>query len=163
MADSTPKLQYSAKFKRDYVAFSAVAIFFAVVIAEFVLAIGIPMRISASEIFPEQVRRQRMIDDFDLLRNLLERFRPKNPEVGEEARLLQWTNSRLGVYLRRHVNSLTRAEIEAVHGRVQGMLRIFPRLLQGVGFNAELDLVPGVFADCEALQMERIFEEDAKP
>ncbi len=146
----------SAKFKRDYVAYSAIGIFFAVVAAEFVLAIGIPLRINEPGLFEEQVSRQQMIDRFDSLRSLLERYPLKNEDCAEEGRLLRWNVDRLGYYLRDHVNALTESEIAALRERIDGQINAFHRLNKGRPYNREFDLDPVPYADRMAPRLEKI-------
>ena len=51
------EIQFSAKFKRDYVAALAVVIFFAIVLAEIVLAVSIPAYLHREDAMALQVRQ----------------------------------------------------------------------------------------------------------
>ena len=62
------KVQYSANFKRDYIAGLAIVIFFAIVIGEIALAVGIPTYLNRESSMAFQVRRLNMLSDFDALR-----------------------------------------------------------------------------------------------
>lgn len=55
----------SAKFKKDYIAFLAVFLFFLVVCSEFTLAIWLPMQMRSARAWAKDSARQRMIDTFD--------------------------------------------------------------------------------------------------
>ena len=55
----------SAKFKKDYVAYLAIILFFMVVCSEITLAIWLPMQIRSTWIGAKAVAEQRMIDLFD--------------------------------------------------------------------------------------------------
>ena len=64
------EIQFSAKFKRDYVAALAVVIFFAIVLAEIVLAVSIPAYLQREDAMALQARRLQLLESFDAARNL---------------------------------------------------------------------------------------------
>ncbi len=154
------KLQ-SAKFKRDYIAYSAIGIFFFVVLAEFVLAVGIPLRVSRDGLFEEQIRLQQMIDLFNGVNNglgrNLDRNEIPNADAREEALLVRGELMRLSVYLHEHAKSLTPDEIAAVHQRLAGMQSATIRLKTGRTYNQALDFDPTPWADREAVRLDEHF------
>ena len=83
------QITYSAKFKRDYVAASAVVIFIAIVLAEIALAISIPAYLKRENAMALEVRRLQLLDSFDGARGMSEKLKPKGGETAElEARLV---------------------------------------------------------------------------
>ena len=59
----------SAKFKKDYIAYLAIAIFFFILTSELVIAVWLPVHLRSENVWALQVARQDMIDMFDSLRN----------------------------------------------------------------------------------------------
>jgi hypothetical protein len=77
------QITYSAKFKRDYVAASAVVIFIAIVLAEIALAISIPAYLKRENAMALEVRRLQLLDSFDGARGMSEKLKPKGGETAE--------------------------------------------------------------------------------
>lgn len=76
------QITYSAKFKRDYVAASAVVIFIAIVLAEIALAISIPAYLKRET--PWRLRSAaQLLDSFDGARGMSEKLKPKGGETAE--------------------------------------------------------------------------------
>ena len=84
------KKLFTANFKRDYVAYSAVAIFALIVLSEVVLAVSIPVYFVRSDLWDLQIARQQLMTDFDALRGFCHKLSPKNPDAVEENNILLW-------------------------------------------------------------------------
>lgn len=59
----------SAKFKKDYIAYLAVFLFFLVICSEVTLAIWLPMQMRSARAWAKDAAEQRMIDVFDHTRS----------------------------------------------------------------------------------------------
>lgn len=125
------EIQFSAKFKRDYVAALAVVIFFAIVLAEIVLAVSIPAYLHREDAMALQVRRLQLLESFDAARNLGNSLKP-NGEIAElEARLVMWNLNLLATYLRENSADLTGEEIASLQNDVRAFTGILARIQSG--------------------------------
>ncbi|QSH40038.1 hypothetical protein P0136_01785 [Lentisphaerota bacterium ZTH] len=102
---------FSANFKKDYVAYSAIVIFFVIVIMELFMAIYIPVHLQSENVWAEQVSRQEMLDRFDNLRNRLYGFRSKDDRAEEEAKIILKTLNAFADYLRENEANMTQEQI----------------------------------------------------
>lgn len=117
-------IQLSAKFKRDYVAFSAVVIFCLIVIAEIALAVSIPAYLKRENAMALQVRRLRMLENFDNTRYFLEHTKNNEEKALMELRLISWNFNLLSIYLRENSGRMTSEEIAAVTNSIQELDRL---------------------------------------
>ncbi len=129
---------FTANFKRDYVAASAVAIFFLIVIAELALAVSIPAYFVKSNLWAENIRRQELFKDFDGLRNACNRAKLRKYEAEEENKIIFWTLNMMANYLRTEKNNLTGEQADALLAELNSMRLIAGRIHQGHSFNSEL-------------------------
>ena len=110
---------WSAKFKRDYVAFSAVVIFCLIVLAEIALAVSIPAYLERENAMALQVRRLRMLESFDGARYFLEHTKNNEEKAVMELRLISWNFNLLSVYLRENSGKMTGDEISEVTASIR--------------------------------------------
>ncbi len=90
----------TARFKRDYVAYMAVVLFFLIVCCEVTVAVWIPMQMRNESLFANEMRRIRAMRKFDAVRLSLERRIPKdNPLAQNEAAMLLEQMNLLAIYL----------------------------------------------------------------
>ena len=137
------QITYSAKFKRDYVAASAVVIFIAIVLAEIALAISIPAYLKRENAMALEVRRLQLLDSFDGARGMSEKLKPKGGETAElEARLVAWGLNSLAPYLREHSG-----EIAGLQASVTEFTRIMTRLRDQGGFCREQTLDTAIYLE----------------
>ena len=129
----------SANFKRDYVAFSAVVIFFLIVIAEVALAISIPAYLTRENVLAVQVRRLQLLNSFDSLRNYV-RSASANENGKKELQLVSWNLNQLADYLREHSGSLTSAEIAQLQEVVNEFNKVVSVISQKKSYTAEISL-----------------------
>lgn len=125
------EIQFSAKFKRDYVAALAVVIFFAIVLAEIVLAVSIPAYLHREDAMALQVRRLQLLESFDAARNLGNSLKPNGETVELEARLVMWNLNLLATYLRENSADLTGEEIASLQNDVRAFTGILARIQSG--------------------------------
>ena len=129
----------SANFKRDYVAFSAVLIFFLIVIAEVALAISIPAYLTRENVLAVQVRRLQLLNSFDALRNYV-RSIPANENGKKELQLVSWNLNQLADYLRENSGKLTSNEIAELQEVVNEFRKVATVIAHRKSYTAEISL-----------------------
>lgn len=130
----------SAKFKKDYVAYLAVVIFFFIVLAEMFMAIGIPMHLRSENVWAEQVSRQEMIDSFDGIRNGFSGFSSKNDRAEEEAKIAGKCLNSLANYLRQYQSVMSQDQIQEVEADLFEFKIILEKLGSGQGYSRNLNI-----------------------
>lgn len=131
---------FTAKFKRDYVAASAVVIFFLIVLSEFTLAIGIPGYLLKSDIWALQIQRQNLIEKFDGLRNSVAKAKIKDTAADEECKLVGWTLNMMANYLRLSRDRLDSAQISELNADLISLQQVIGRLSQNKPYSGKIDL-----------------------
>ena len=145
------KTLFTANFKRDYVAYSAVGIFALIVLAEVVLAISIPLYFVRSDLWERQIARQQLAAEFDGLRNWCNGMNLKNADAVEENNILLWDLNLMANYLRANGKRLQRDEIRALSEDLAAMRRIAKYIEKDRPFNAPVRLdIAGPLAAAEA-------------
>ncbi len=122
------KIIQSAKFKRDYVAVSAIAIFFAIVLSEVALAVSIPAYLKRENAMATEVRRLALLRSFDGARYLANRPTGGGDAREMEVRIIRWNLDQMAGYLRSEADNLDSDEIAQVQGYLKDMTRILTRL-----------------------------------
>ena len=146
------KSLFTAKFKRDYIAYSAVAIFVLIVLSEVFLAVSIPTYFVSSDLWDLQISRQDLLRDFDNLRSSCLQFSGKTPEVTEENNILLWNLNLMSNYLRVNEDCLRREDIRVLKDDLVQIRQLHNQLRYGKTFNRPLSLKTG--AALEALRAE---------
>ncbi|MDR0931544.1 MAG: hypothetical protein LBM70_00780 [Victivallales bacterium] len=142
------QITYSARFKRDYVAASAVVIFFAIVLAEIALAISIPAYLRRENAMALEVRRLQLLESFDQARNMSDKLKVKGGEVATlEARLVAWGLNTLAPYLRENADKLSGEELASLQDTVTQFTRIMTRLRDVGSYCSEQTLDTGIYVD----------------
>ena len=136
---------FTAKFKRDYVAASAVVIFCLIVISEITLAVGIPTYLLRSDIWALQIKRQQLLSSFDSLRNYCNEAQIKETAADEENKIVLWTLNLMANYLRLHRQTINAEEIAAIQQDITDLRLIAGRAIQGKNVNQEMELNPQPF------------------
>lgn len=140
-------IQYSANFKRDYVAGLAIVIFFAIVIGEVLLAIGIPSYLNRESSMAFQVRRLNMLNDFDSLRSRVARTKVDGKDAAAEVKLIQWTVDHLARYVRTHRDDLSSEEISDIHKVVKELRTTLQQIQKDGAFSRQARLNTGGYID----------------
>ena len=130
-------VQYSADFKRDYIAGLAIVLFFAIVIGEIVLAVGIPTYLNRESSMAFEVRRLNMLSDFDVLRQRAPRIKAKGKSAEAEARMIRWTLDHLARYVRTHRDHLSGEEIGRIHGIVKELSTVLTHIERKGAFSRQ--------------------------
>lgn len=141
------EIQFSAKFKRDYVAALAVVIFFAIVLAEIVLAVSIPAYLHREDAMALQVRRLQLLESFDGARNLGNSLKLKGEIAEYEARLVMWNLNLLATYLRENSADLTSGEIASLQNDIRAFTGILARLRSGEELCRERKLDTSIYVN----------------
>ena len=132
--------KYTANFKRDYVAGSAIAIFFLIVISEITLAVSLPLYMRSENAMALSVRRLKLIETFDSTRKAAQSVKTKNETAKAEAALLRWNLDRMAEYLRRYAKYLSGDDIATLQMQLNEMRASLSQLQKGVPFSTEYNL-----------------------
>ena len=117
----------SAKFKKDYIAYLAIAIFFFILTSELVIAVWLPVHLRSENVWALQVARQDMIDMFDSLRNGFGRI-SKTSQLEGEANIVNKCLDSLAIYLRTYQAGLNAGQIAEIRSNLDDFQAILDRL-----------------------------------
>lgn len=115
------KPEFSANFKKDYIAYSAIAIFFLILSFEIFMAVFIPAHLHMEGVWSKEVARQQMIVRFDGTRRSFLRFKSKDDDAEAEAEMIADSMSPLADYLRQYQYQLGFEEIKAINKAVNDL------------------------------------------
>ena len=141
------KIEYSANFKRNYVAFFAFILFFLMIASELVLALSIPAFVSREDAFANEIRKRRMILRFDSARYMCREIQEKNEIIAMEKKLLSDNLNYLAIYLRKESSRLTAEDVDALDPLVTQLYKFAGRLKNGNSFSSENRLDSSVYLD----------------
>lgn len=131
---------FSAKFKRDYVAYLAVVIFFVIVVAEIVLAVSIPWYLKREDSLAFEVRKLKMLESFDSARSVAGKVNT-NDEIGLlEFKLVNHNLNMLAIYLRAYSKSITPEDINSINTTVSGLLPVLYEIQKGKHYSMDRQL-----------------------
>ena len=117
----------SAKFKKDYIAYLAIAIFFFILTSELVIAVWLPVHLRSENVWALQVARQDMIDMFDSLRSGFGRI-SKTSQLEGEANIVNKCLDSLAIYLRTYQAGLNAGQIAEIRSNLDDFQAILDRL-----------------------------------
>ncbi len=144
---------FTAKFKRDYVAASAVVIFFLIVVSEITLAVGIPTYLLRSDIWALQIKRQQLLTSFDTLRRTCNEAQIKDTAADEENKIVLWSLNLMANYLRLHRQTIAADEIAEIQKDITDLRLIAGKARQGKSVNQEMELNPQPFLNALTRQL----------
>ena len=142
-----PEIKLSANFKRDYVAVSAIVLFFLIVAAEVVLAISIPAYLSREDAMAFEVRRIKLLASFDSARIIAARNTPSDPTAAAEMKLLAWELDNLARYLRVNRTRIDSEEVAAIQARLKEIHGLLGQVRRNKPFSQEYKLDSSVYLD----------------
>ena len=145
MSKAKPNIIESANFKRDYIAYFAVISFFVIFIGELVLAVSIPAYLSRSSTLAREVRRIRLMDSFDGVRNQARGVKKKNDNAALEKNLISWELDKLANYMRKHQKDLSSKEVAAVQKLIDEIGGLLGHLKNGNAFSKAIRLDTSVY------------------
>lgn len=145
MSKAKPNIIESANFKRDYIAYFAVISFFVIFIGELVLAVSIPAYLSRSSTLAREVRRIRLMESFDGVRNQARGVKTKNDNAALEKNLISWELDKLANYMRKHQKDLSSKEVAAVQKLIDEIGGLLGHLKKGKAFSKAIRLDTSVY------------------
>ena len=141
------EIKLSANFKRDYVAATAIVLFFLIIVAEVVLAISIPAYLSRESAMAFEVRRIKLLGAFDNARYIVSRKTPSDPTAAAEMKLLGWELDNLAMYLRANRTRIDSNEVAALQKALDEIRALLGQLQRNRPFSQEYRLDTRVYLD----------------
>ena len=141
------RLKYSAKFKRDYVAYLAIGFFFLIVISEVTLAVSLPLYMHKSSGMAAYIRKQELLKSFDAARGEIKGINSKEASVQAEARLIVWTLNSMADYLRLYAKELSSEDVAILQQQLNEMRSTMAQLRKGNPFSKEYKLDCGPYIE----------------
>jgi len=141
------KIEYSANFKRNYVAVFAFFLFFLMIVSELVLALSIPAFVRREDAFANEIRKRRMILRFDHARHICREIQENSEIIAMEKKLLSDNLNYLAIYLRKEASKLTVDEVNTLDPLITQMYKFAGRLKSGKSFSSENRLDSSKYLD----------------
>jgi hypothetical protein len=133
------KTLLSTAYKRNYVAFLAVTLFFIIVAGQLLIAAAIPLTLRDSSKLAAESRKLQVLNTFDQTRRLCAKELPDSALL-EEQQLLAAQLDRTAIYLRKYGDTLTPAEVNKLETAVNRLYAIANRIYSGKGLTASSKL-----------------------
>ena len=140
---SDRKLQFTANYRRNYVAFMAVALFFFIIAGEIVLATGIPLLMRNENLMSEEAARNELLATFDQARKRCDSITGLNASKQEdeiillEKQLISNALNRFARYMKNEGDKLTPEEVKQINRAVTTLFKAADRLANGESFSKE--------------------------
>jgi hypothetical protein len=118
---------YSANFKKDYLAYFAITLFFVIVGIELYVAIWLPVYLKSQDKWAIQENRQEMLDRFDGTRRQYSKLKHVTREGKDEVAMIMNCLNNNAIYLRAHQMDLSIDQINALtsdYKAIAGFLKI---------------------------------------
>lgn len=131
---------FSANFKKDYIAYSAVVIFFMIITLELFMAVFIPAHLQIEGVWSHEVARQEMIERFDSARNSYLNFKSKFDYAEEESRLIADSMTPLADYLREYQYKVSLKEIKEIEKAMSGIRSFYLPLKETGAYSTDTKL-----------------------
>ena len=141
------RLKYTAKFKRDYVAWTAVVIFFLIVASELFLAVWLPVSMRRESALAVSVRRLRLVESFDNVRYRIKALAPKTPNAKAEVGVLRWNLDLMAGYMRSYVKYLSGDELAVLQQQLNEFDAAISYLSRGKAYSKQEQLDCSVFVE----------------
>ena len=138
--------QFTAHYRRNYVTFLAVALFFLIIAGEIFLATSIPILMRNDKLMNEHAARNELLRSFDSIRSYSHSVTGKNsagqedPIILMEKQLVVRAVESLTRYMRSHGEHLTPDEVKNIQNLLNTLTRITHRLASGKSFSMESQL-----------------------
>lgn len=145
----------SAKFKKDYIAYLAIGIFFFILTAELIVAVWLPVHLRSENVWALQVARQDMIDMFDTLRSGFGRI-SKTSQLEGEANIAVKCLDSMAIYLRTYQAVLNAGQIAEIRSNLDDFQAILYRLQKENPYGRQQKIDPSGF-------LKRLSAEGMKP
>lgn len=126
--------RYTANFKRDYVAASAVVVFFLIIVSEVFLAVSLPLYMKQENAMAVSVRHLKLLESFDGARSYAKALKIKDETAQAELALLIWNLNRMADYLRNYSQYLSSDDLAVLQKQLNEMAASIRHLSRGVPF-----------------------------
>jgi hypothetical protein len=151
---------FSANFKKDYVAYSAIIIFFVIVVVELFMAICIPVHLQGEHVWAEQVSRQEMLDKFDFLRGRLHNFRGKDKRATGEGQIILNALNAFADYLRENQARMSQTQIVQCNECFNKLTSVAEKLAQKGAYSSKKTLDAKTYIEKLKVKLALITYED---
>ena len=149
MADN--KISFTAKYRRNYVAFLAVFLFVFIIAGEITLATAIPVAMRNENLMAEEASRNDLLLLFDKTRALCNSITGKNARgqennlISMEKQLLSDVLDRFARYMREEGDRMTPQEVIQVKKVVSELYKVASGLARGNSYSRENRLDTSVY------------------
>lgn len=138
--------QFTAQYRRNYVTFLAVALFFLIIAGEIFLATSIPILMRNDKLMNEHAARNELLRSFDSVRSSCNNITGKNskgveePIILMEKKLVVRAVESLTRYMRSYGEHLNPDEVKTIQNLLNKLAKITHRLASGKSFSMENQL-----------------------
>ncbi|MEG2076094.1 MAG: hypothetical protein RRY34_06290, partial [Victivallaceae bacterium] len=130
--------KFSANFKRDYVAHSAVVLFILIIIIEVVMAVAIPMHLEKDNVWASQIKKQQTIELFDAMRNKCNSSDKISKMSQGELRLVLDVLNIMAIYMRTYRVELTNSQVDDIRQTLDQINPIIDNIRANRPYSEEL-------------------------
>ena len=131
----------SVKFKRDYMMGLAFLLFFLIVISECFLAIWLPWHLKLDSVWAKQVKRQELIDLFDMVRWRARRTGERQPKpVSSESMIICRSLDRAASFMHKHGKELSPQQCNEFMGVILKLNTPSALLFNGKAYSKVIEL-----------------------
>lgn len=140
---SSGKIKFTADYKRNYVAFMAVLLFFLIIAGEILLAVAIPLLMRNENLMRDEANRLDLLQQFDSARILCSRIGSKNQSGSDDNILLQEKQlltdalDSFARYMRNEGQNLTPGEVQKISAAVTELHKIAANLYKNGKYSRE--------------------------
>lgn len=140
---SEHKITFTANYRRNYIAYLAVLLFFLIIAGEIVLATAIPLLMRNEEIMSDNAARNDLLKYFDSLRYRCSAISGKNASQQEDAliimekQLLTDALDRFARYMREEGEHLTPEEVKKIRAVLTDFFKVAKTLREGKSYSRE--------------------------
>ncbi len=137
------KVSFTAKYRKNYVAFLAVLLFVLIIIGEITLATVIPVAMRNENLMAEEAARNDLLLLFDKTRSLCNSISGKNAQgkddnlIAMEKQLLSDVLDRFARYMREEGDQMTPEEVIKVRNVITELYKVASRLSKGKSYSRE--------------------------
>lgn len=137
----------TARFKRDYVAYMAVLLFFAIIVAEISIAVWIPLQMRHDSLWAEQIVRLRMLSRFDWMRQSTSSFKSSDALTMSEADAIEAQLNLIAVYLNNNNQGrdLSAEQVQELKAVLDEIDRQWAKIKRGNPYGKALQLNTGKY------------------